>query len=630
MAASTVAAPKTPATPVAPHSPRPIVRLLRYILPYWWQVLASVTLMALVGLLDAGRVLLIGPIFDRVLNPGAPTKTIPLFKFPGTERFINLQQFVPSHFQNPWTVVAFALVAATVLKGIFDYIGTYLVNYAGFGMITDLRDDLYNAILRSSAAFFTKHTTGTLLSTMVNDIERVQYAMSGVLAEFLQQFFTLIFTAAVVVLLGGKLAWVLLLFVPVILYSSRKIGRQVRSTTRGGQDKLAEIQNILHETITGNRIVKAFGMENWEIARFRAAAKRLFRANLRLVAAFAISSPLMDILGSIAIALLLLMGRDQINKHVFTAGQFLAFIVAVFKLYDPARKFALFNNNFQQAVGASSEIFRFMDMEDEVREKLAAKRMPKFTRAIRFADVSFSYENVQDSPVVLRGINLDVKAGEVVAVVGSSGAGKSTLVHLIPRFFDVSGGRILIDDMDVRDVTLESLRSQIGIVTQETVLFNDTVRNNIAYGQPHVSQKQVEDAARAARAYEFIRGLPEGYNTMIGERGVRLSGGERQRIAIARAILKNAPILILDEATSALDSESESLVQSALQNLMSGRTVFVIAHRLSTVRRADRIVVLENGTIADIGAHEELMQKLGTYRRLYEMQFAEADVRVSG
>jgi len=608
---------------------RPITRLLHYVLPYWWQFLASVMLMAMVGLLDAGRVLLIGPIFDSVLKPGSQEKTIPLFKLPGSERFLDLQQLVPSHFHNPWTMVAFALVAATVLKGIFDYAGTLLVNYAGFGMITDLRDDLYNAILRSSAAFFTKHTTGTLLSTIVNDIEKVQFAMSSVLAEFLQQFFTFVFIAAVVVELGGKLAWVLLLFLPVILYSSRKIGRQVRSTTRGGQDKLAEIQNILHETITGNRIVKAFGMENWEVGRFRAAARRLFRANLRLVAAFAISSPLMDILGSIAIALLILMGRDRINHHVFTAGTFLAFIVAVFKLYDPVRKFAQFNNNFQQAVGASSEIFRFMDMEDEVREKPAAKRMGKFARAIRFADVSFSYSNSNDnaggSPAVLHGINLEVKAGEVLAVVGSSGAGKSTLVHLIPRFFDVSGGRILIDDSDVRDVTLESLRSQIGIVTQETVLFNDTVRNNIAYGQPHVSQKRVEEAARAAHAYEFIHGLPEGYNTMIGERGVRLSGGERQRIAIARAILKNAPILILDEATSALDSESEALVQAALQNLMTGRTVFVIAHRLSTVRRADRIVVLDNGTISDIGAHEELMQKVGTYRRLYELQFAEAD-----
>ncbi len=625
MATSTVAGAKSAGTPAKLRPPRPITRLLRYVLPYWWQVLASVMLMAFVGLLDAGRVLLIGPIFDSVLKPDSQEKTIRLFKLPGSERFLDLQQLVPSHFHNPWTMVAFALVAATILKGIFDYIGTFLVNYAGFGMITDLRDDLYSAILRSSAAFFTKHTTGTLLSTIVNDIEKVQYAMSSVLAEFLQQFFTFVFIAAVVVRLGGKLAWVLLLFVPVILYSSRKIGRQVRSTTRGGQDKLAEIQNILHETITGNRIVKAFGMENWEAGRFRAAARRLFRANLRLVAAFAISSPLMDILGSIAIALLVLMGRNQINHHVFTAGTFLAFIVAVFKLYEPVRKFALFNNNFQQAVGASSEIFRFMDMEDEVREKPGAKRMPKFARLIRFADVSFSYDNAEDSPVVLHGINLEVKAGEVLAVVGSSGAGKSTLVHLIPRFFDVSGGRILVDDNDVRDTTLESLRSQIGIVTQDTVLFNDTVRNNIAYGQPHVSQKRVEEAARAARAHEFIRGLPEEYNTMIGERGVRLSGGERQRIAIARAILKNAPILILDEATSALDSESESLVQSALQNLMSGRTVFVIAHRLSTVRRADRIVVLENGTISDIGAHEELMQKLGTYRRLYELQFAESD-----
>jgi subfamily B ATP-binding cassette protein MsbA len=623
MATSTVAGAKSEGTPARPRPPRPIARLLRYVLPYWWPLLASVTLMALVGLLDAGRVLLIGPIFDRVLNPASQNRSMQLFRLPGTGRFLDLQQLIPSHFQNPWTMVAFALVAATVLKGIFDYAGTYLVNYAGFGMITDLRDDLYNAILRSSAAFFTKHTTGTLLSTIVSDIEKVQFAMSSVLAEFLQQFFTFLFTAAVVFLLGGKLAWVLLLFVPVIVYSSKKIGRQVRTTTRGGQDKLAEIQNILHETITGNRIVKAFGMENWEMERFRAAARRLFRANLRLVAAFAISSPLMDILGSVAIALLLLMGRNQINHHIFTAGTFLAFIVAVFKLYDPVRKFAQFNNNFQQAVGASSEIFRFMDMEDEVRQKPGAKRMGKFGRAIRFEDVSFSYENAEDSPVVLHNIDLEVKAGEVLAVVGSSGAGKSTLVHLIPRFFDASGGRILIDDNDVREVTLDSLRSQIGIVTQDTVLFNDTVRNNIAYGQPHVSQKRVEEAARAARAHDFIRGLPEGYGTMIGERGVRLSGGERQRIAIARAILKNAPILILDEATSALDSESESLVQSALQNLMTGRTVFVIAHRLSTVRRADRIVVLENGTISDIGAHEELMQKLGTYRRLYELQFAE-------
>jgi subfamily B ATP-binding cassette protein MsbA len=500
------------------------------------------------------------------------------------------------------------------------------VNHAGFGMITDLRDDLYTALLRRSAAFFSKHTTGTLLSTIINDIERVQYAMSTVLSELLQQFFTFVSVAIVVVILGGNLAWVLLLFVPVIVFSSRKIGSRVRHTTRHGQDKLADIQNILHETITGNRIVKAFNTEDWEISRFRHAARRLFRANLRSVAATAISSPLMDIFGVVGIALLLLLGRDRIAHNQMTPGVFVAFITAVFSLYNPVRKFALFYNNFQQALGASSEIFKFMDLEDDVREKPRAKTLPKFSESVRFEQVSFAYANEgEGNHAVLRDINLEVRHGEVLAVVGSSGAGKSTLVHLIPRFFDVTSGRILIDGQDIRDVTLTSLRAQVGIVTQETVLFNDTVRNNIAYGQPQVPQKEVEAAARAALAHDFIVALPAGYDTVIGERGVRLSGGERQRLAIARALLKNAPVLILDEATSALDSESEALVQSALHNLMSGRTVFVIAHRLSTVRRADRIVVIENGTIADIGRHEELMTKLGTYRRLYELQFANAD-----
>jgi subfamily B ATP-binding cassette protein MsbA len=513
-----------------------------------------------------------------------------------------------------------------VLKGICDYLGTYLVNHAGFGMITDLRDDLYNAFLRRSAAFFSKHTTGTLLSTIINDIERVQYAMSTVLAEFLQQFFTFVFVAVVVVVLGGNLSWVLLLFVPIIIYSSRKIGSRVRHTTRHGQDKLAEIQNILHETITGNRIVKAFNTETWEIMRFRGAAKRLFRANLKSVAATAISSPLMDIVGVVGIALLLQLGRSRIAHDQMTPGVFVAFITAVFSLYNPVRKFALFNNNFQQALGASSEIFKFMDLEDDVRERPRAKNLRKFADSVRLEGVSFSYAtDGHDSREVLHNINLEVKRGEVLAIVGSSGAGKTTLVHLIPRFFDVSEGRLLIDGVDVREFTLASLRAQVGIVTQETVLFNDTVRNNIAYGQPNVPLKEVEAAARAALAHDFILALPQGYDTVIGERGMRLSGGERQRLAIARAILKDAPILILDEATSALDSESEALVQSALHNLMSGRTVFVIAHRLSTVRRADRIVVIENGAIADVGAHEELMTRLGTYRRLYELQFAHTD-----
>jgi len=604
---------------------RQVTRLLRYLVPYWLPFVPSVIFLAAVGFLDAFRVLLVGPVLDRVLNPSSGSDNILLFTIPHTNRTVYLQRFVPSHFHNAWTVVAFAFVASTVLKGIFDYAGTYLVNYAGYGLITDLRNSLYHSILRRSAAFFQKHTTGTLVSTIVSDVERVQFAMSSILAEFLQQFFTFVFTAGVVIVLGRKLAWLLLLFVPVIIFSASKIGRRVRHTTRRGQDKLADIQNILHETITGNRIVKAFGMEAWEFARFRTAAHRLFRANLRSVAAAAISSPLMDIFGAVAIALLLLLGREQIVHGWMTPGIFVAFIIAVFKLYDPVRKFALFHNSFQQALGASSEIFKFLDVRDEVQEKPGAGGLPHFSKKISLEDVCFCYESEGVQREVLRHINLEVRAGEILALVGSSGAGKSTLVSLIPRFFDVTSGRITVDSHDVRDVSLSSIRSQIGVVTQETVLFNDTLRNNIAYGQPSISQKEVEAAARAALAHDFIMELPAGYETVIGEKGVRLSGGERQRIAIARALLKNAPILILDEATSALDSESEALVQSALQNLMTGRTVVVIAHRLSTIRRADRIVVLENGTIADIGSHDELMQKLGTYRRLYDLQFIDAD-----
>ncbi len=604
---------------------RQLTRLVRYVLPFLAQLIPGVLLLAAVGFLEAFRLVLLKPVLDRVLNPSSGSQNIVLLNLPWSGKPIYLQWFVPSAFHNAWTIVAFALVASTVFKGLCDYSGTYLVNHAGFGMITDLRNDLYNAIMRRSAAFFSRNTTGTLVSTTINDIERVQFAMSSVLAEFLQQFFTFIFTAIAVVILGRQLAWVLLLFIPVIVYSSRKIGTRVRHTTRHGQDKLAEIQNILHETITGNRIVKAFNTENWEILRFRKAAQRLFRANLRSVAASALSSPLMDVFGAIAIALLLLMGRSRIAHGDFTLGAFVTFVAAVLSMYNPVRKFALFNNNFQQALGASSEIFRFMDLEDDVKEKPRARALPSFARSVTFDGVSFCYACDQagdEARQVLRNINLEVRKGEVLAIVGSSGAGKSTLVHLIPRFFDVSGGRLLIDGADVRDVTLASLREQIGIVTQDTILFNDSVRNNIAYGHPDIAQKDVEAAAVAALAHDFIRQLPAGYDTVIGERGVRLSGGERQRIAIARALLKNAPILILDEATSALDSESESLVQSALHNLMTGRTVFVIAHRLSTVRRADRIVVIENGSISDIGAHEALMQKLGTYRRLYDLQFA--------
>ncbi len=604
---------------------RRLIRLMWYVRPYWPQLIASVVLFSVVGLLEAFRLALLRPIFDRVLTPETPGRSMALVKIPHTHYTIYLENLVPSHFHNPWTVVAVALVGSVFMKGIFDYLGTYLVNYAGFGLVTDLRNEIYGSVLRRSAAFFHKHPTGTLVSAIINDIDKVQFAMSSVLAEFLQQVFTFLFTVVLVISAGGKLAWILLLFVPVILFSSRKIGRQVRHSTRRGQDKLADIQNILHETITGNRIVKAFSMELWETMRFKAAAKRLFSANMRYVKSMAVSSPLMDLLGAVAVALLLKLGRDSIN-HGMTMGGFVVFITATIMLYQPVRKFAMFYNSFQQALGASESVFKFMDAKDEVRERAHPRKLAGFHESIRFENVRFSYGDGEDSREVLKGIDLEVKRGEMLAIVGGSGAGKSTMVHLLPRFFDVTAGRILVDGVDVRELSLASLRAQIGIVAQETMLFNDTVRNNIAYGQPHVSQQDVERAAKAALAHDFILRMPEGYNTVIGERGFRLSGGERQRLSIARALLKNAPVLILDEATSALDSESEALVQTALQNLMAGRTVFVIAHRLSTVRRSDRIIVLENGTIADQGSHEDLLTRLGTYRRLYELQFVDVDL----
>jgi ATP-binding cassette, subfamily B, bacterial MsbA len=608
---------------------RQLTRLLAFLRPYLPHFIGSVLLMAVVGAMETFRIILMGPIIDKVLNPKAPGRSLMLFNLPGTNHVVFLQDFVPQHFHNPLTVVAVALVGTALIKGVCDYTGTYLVNHAGFGLITDLRNRLYDTILQRSIAFFSRHSTGTLVSTVVNDVEKVQVTLTIALAEFLQQLFTLVFLIGAVILLGHKLAWVLLIFVPFVIFSAGKIGRRVRTTTRKGQDKLADIQNILHESIAGNRIVKAFGMESWESNRFRAAARKLFRANLKSVAVQSVSSPLMDIIGALAIALLLWVGRNQINSGAMTPGVFIAFIIAVFRLYDPVRKMAFFNNSFQQALGASQEIFRFMDEADEVKERPGAIALPAFRERVRFESVTFSYTGANGSePEILHNVNLETRAGEVVAVVGSSGAGKTTLVNLIPRFFDVTAGAIKIDGHDIRDVTLASLRAQIGVVTQETILFNDTVRNNIAYGQPHVTEEAVIEAAKTALAHDFILRLPEGYDTMIGERGLRLSGGERQRIAIARALLKNAPILILDEATSALDTESEALVQGALQNLISGRTVFVIAHRLTTVRHADRIVVLEGGKITDSGTHEDLLTRLGTYRKLYELQFMDVDSKI--
>ncbi len=597
-----------------------LFRLLRYVRPYWLRMGVSVLLMAGVGAFEALTALLIGPVFDRVLNPRSADDSLLLVKsFPIWERSLDLRLFVPGWIHNAWTVVAVVIVVVTVGKALCEYLAAYLVNYIGFAVVTDLRNQLYERVIHQSIRFFHGHATGRLMSAIVNDIEKIQLAVSHVLADFLRQSFTLAGMVVVLALLDPKLALVALpLLLAVVLYASAKIGRRIRRSTRKSQDNVAEISQILQESISGIRIVQAFGMERFELGRFREAARRLFRVNLRYVREQSLSSPLMEMLGALMVVVLLGVGRDRIKAGVMTAGAFLVFVYALLKMYEPVKRLTGINNAFQQALGASSKVFEYLDLHQEVREKPGAAVLAGFRDAVVFEDVSFQYEAGHP---LLRRINLRAGCGEVVAIVGSSGAGKTTLVNLAPRFFDVTGGRLLVDGHDVRDLTLDSLRAQIGMVTQETILFNDTVRNNICYGRADTPDEQVFDAARAALAHDFILKLPHGYDTVIGERGARLSGGQRQRLAIARALLKNPPILILDEATSELDSESELLVQKALGNLMAGRTVFVIAHRLGTVRRADRIVVLEQGTIVQTGTHAELIESGGLYQRLHELQF---------
>jgi ATP-binding cassette, subfamily B, bacterial MsbA len=513
--------------------------------------------------------------------------------------------------------VPLLFVLAFLLRSLADFGSGYAFQHIGLGVTTDIRNDLYRHILQQSSRFHADHPSGELVARVINDVALMQSAVSNRLLDLFQQSFTLVALLALLLSTNFKLALISLVLAPALLFPIVRFGKGMRRTSHRSQERMADLASLMTEGVRGHRVVKAFGMEGFEYNRFREATRRHLRVNLWAQMLANSSGPVVEALAVLGGAGLLIYAGKTIRAGDLSAPELVRFLTTLLMAYDPIRKLNKVNLVLQEATAAGQRISRLMETPNDIQERPGARHAETVREGIAYERVSFSYE----TRPVLRDVSLPIRAGEIVALVGPSGAGKSTFVNLLPRFFDPTAGRVTIDGLDIRDLKLKSLRALIGIVTQETVLFNDTIRNNIAYGRSDLPLERVREAAAAAYADEFIMQLPEGYGTVIGEAGVRLSGGQRQRLAIARALLKNAPILILDEATSHLDSESEALVQKALYNLMQGRTTLVIAHRLSTVTRADRIVVMESGRIIEEGSHRELLSLGGSYKRLFDLQF---------
>jgi subfamily B ATP-binding cassette protein MsbA len=510
-----------------------------------------------------------------------------------------------------------AVIVMYLIKGVCNYTQTILMSFIGQRVVADLRNNLYRQMQLQSLSFFTVNPTGILMSRITNDVGYVQGAVSEAVTSLLKDSFTLMCLVFVIFYRDWQLAIIAMFVFPLTIYPISRFGKKMRNIATRTQVTMGSLTTLLQETISGTRIVKAFSMEEYENQRFAKENEHLFKLALKSVSVSAISSPFMEFLGGIGIATIIFYGGYQVIKGVSTPGTFFSFLTALIMLYEPVKRLTNVNNTIQQGIAGAKRVFSIIDTIPDIRNDARAVDLPKISRGIDIKNVTFRYE---EAPV-LKNVDISIKAGEVVAFVGMSGGGKTTLVNLIPRFYDVTEGRILVDGHDIRDVTIESLRGQIGIVTQQTILFNDTVRNNIAYGNIERTEEDIIRAAKAANAHDFIMNLPKGYDTIIGEQGAKLSGGERQRISIARALLKDAPILILDEATSSLDTEAEIEVQDALENLMKGRTTLIIAHRLSTIRNAHRIIVLASGEIVEEGTHESLMEKKGEYFKFYNMQF---------